>query len=80
MNSGFGSINFRDIAKGALISALMVFIASITEVLNSGTFPTGASLKQYAGFALMAGLSYIGKNLFTNSKNEIGKEPEAPKQ
>ena len=69
--SNFGSINLIDIGKGFLIAFLTVFLLGITNILQTGVFPALAELGTLAIAGLAAGLSYVLKNFFTNSKNKL---------
>lgn len=76
--SGFGTINWMDIGKGILIAFGTVFFLGVGQILESGIFPTLAELGTLALAGLAAALSYILKNLFTNSQNKLA-EKEEPK-
>lgn len=78
MGSGFLSLNWADLGKGILVAFGTVFLGALYGTLNSGTFPTGADLKTWALAGLAAAVSYLLKNLFTNSSNQLAK-PEPPK-
>lgn len=74
--SGFMNLNLLDLAKGFLIAFLTIFLLGAGSILESGVFPTLAELGTLAIAGLASGLSYILKNLVTNSKNKLfTKEP-----
>jgi len=73
MNSNFGELNWADIGKGALVAFLTIVITGLGTTLQAGAFPTLAELGTLALTGLGAGLAYLLKNIFTNSKNELGK-------
>jgi hypothetical protein len=77
--SAFLSLDAKDAVKGFVVAALTSIGMAIVPVLQAGGLPTLAQLKVAGIAGLAAGISYLVKNLFTNSKDEIGK-PEAAKQ
>ena len=77
--SKFLSVSQRDWIHGlilALLSAIGTFLAN--ELSANGTIDL--ILLKRCGIAAAIGLiSYLVKNLFTNTKGEFGKEPTPPK-
>jgi hypothetical protein len=49
-------------------------LTGLITTLDSGTLPTLAELKQAGIVGLTAGLSYLLKNLLTNSQDELMKK------
>lgn len=75
--SKFLKLNLLDLGKGFLIAAGTVIVLGVANILQTGVLPTLLELKALAIAGLAAGLTYLGKNLFTNSMNKLGaKEPE----
>lgn len=71
--SNFMSLNGRDLIKGLVIVALVVVLGNLETILAAGEFPT---TDQWASIAKMAGaavISYLIKNMFTNSQDELFK-------
>ena len=71
--SNFMSLNGRDLIKGAVIAVLVAVLGSVESILSAGELPTA---DQWASIAKMAGaavISYLIKNLFTNSQDELFK-------
>jgi len=71
--SKFLRINLYDVAKGAILAALTALVASLIQVLDTGHLPDVAQIKTSALAALVAGLSYLLKNLLTNEENKFMK-------
>jgi hypothetical protein len=72
--SGLFSLNLRDTLNGFLIAFLTTFLTAVSSALSSGVFPPLADIKAFALIGITAGVSYITKNLFTNSKGELLKK------
>jgi hypothetical protein len=72
--SSLFSLNLRDTLNGFLIAFLTAFLTAVSSALSSGTFPPLSDLKAFALIGITAGVSYITKNLFTNSKGELLKK------
>jgi len=77
--SSFFNLNLIDLAKGFVMAILGTVISGLYTIINSGgkipqTWPEWQTLLMVG---LSAGLAYLVKNLFTNSKNELlAKEPK----
>lgn len=71
--SKFLNLNLHDAAKSAILAALTVFVSSLIQILDSGHLPNLEQLKTSALAALVAGLSYLLKNLLTNEENKFMK-------
>jgi hypothetical protein len=77
--SQFFNLNLRDLAKGAVVAIISALVTTIIPVVDSGSLPTFEQLKAAGWIALTAGVSYLLKNLFTNSDDAFMKgEPVAP--
>ena len=72
--SALFSLNLRDALNGFLISFLTAFLSAVVSGLNTGLFPSLVDLKAFAMIGITAGVSYITKNLFSNSKGELLKK------
>jgi hypothetical protein len=76
--SNFLTLNLRDALNGFVVAFLAAALTALVEYLNKGDLPTGENLKAIAIIGLTAGVSYVVKNLFSNSNGEILKpEPVA---
>jgi hypothetical protein len=69
--SEFLKLNGKDLFKGMIVAALAVITASLSVILDAGALPTVAEWLQIAKVAGTAAVSYLLKNLFTNSNDEI---------
>lgn len=73
----FLRLNLNDFAKGLIMALLGALIAGIYTSIQSGALPvTLEAWKPIVMGALLAALTYLGKNFTTNSKDEfLKKEP-----
>lgn len=72
--SNFMSLNGKDLIKGLVVAALVAVLGSVESILSAGELPTA---DQWASIAKMMGaamVSYLLKNLFTNSQDELFKK------
>lgn len=72
--SKFLSIDMKDAARTFLMTVLGAAAMTLYDILTIGAFPKGWDQWQQiviAGFT--AGLGYLIKNIFTNSKDEFAK-------
>ena len=72
--SALFTLNLRDALNGFLIAFLTAFLSAVVSGLNTGLFPSLVDLKAFAMIGVTAGVSYITKNLFSNSKGELLKK------
>ncbi len=72
--SALFSLNLRDALNGFLIAFLTAFLSAVVSGLNTGLFPSLVDLKAFAMIGITAGVSYITKNIFSNSKGELLKK------
>lgn len=63
ITSSFLSLNIQDILKGLIVAAGGAAVAAIETSLSAGEL--SFNWKQIGLTALAAGVSYLGKNLFT---------------
>ena len=71
MKSKFLNLDVKDAINGFIIAFLSAALTGIVTTLDSGVLPNVAELKQAGVIGLTAGLSYLLKNLVTNSKGDI---------
>ena len=69
--SEFLKLNGKDLFKGMIVAALAVLTSSIGLILEAGALPTSAEWLQIAKVVGTAAVSYLLKNLFTNSNGQI---------
>jgi VIT1/CCC1 family predicted Fe2+/Mn2+ transporter len=74
MKSSFLNLNTQDLVKGFVVAFLSAALTGVITTLDSNTLPTLAELKQAGIVGLTAGLSYLLKNLLTNSQDELMKK------
>jgi len=74
--SKFLTLGVRDFIRSAIVAAGTGAGFVLLPALSSGNLPTLVQLKMAGIAAVCAGGSYIIKNLFTNSKDQIGKPEE----
>jgi len=72
--SALFTLNLRDALNGFLVAFLTAFLSAVVSSLNTGLFPALTDLKAFAMIGITAGVSYITKNLFSNSKGEFLKK------
>ena len=69
--SEFLKLNGKDLGKGLLIAFLAVAMSMLSAVLDAGELPTMAEWLNILKVAGTSAVSYLLKNLFTNSKDVI---------
>ena len=74
MKSSFLKLDTQDLVKGFVVAFLSAALTGLVATLDSGALPTLAELKQAGVVGLTAGLSYLLKNLLTNSQDELLKK------
>jgi VIT1/CCC1 family predicted Fe2+/Mn2+ transporter len=74
MKSNFLRLNTSDLVKGFVVAFLSASLTGIINTLDSGMLPLLSELKQAGIVGLTAGLSYLLKNLLTNSEDELMKK------
>lgn len=70
-NSKFLSLNTRDFLKGLIVAIVSAVLTFAYDALAAGELFSESSLKKIGFVALAALLSYLLKNLFTNTSGEI---------
>jgi hypothetical protein len=73
MKSTYLSVNIADLVKGATVAAGTVMLSLISSMIESGAFITDAQLIMAMKTGVLAAVSYLIKNVFTNSKDELFK-------
>lgn len=68
--SDFLKLNQKDLLKGAVVAILAVVCSSLSVILDAGSLPTVEEWMAIGKVAATAAISYLLKNLFTNSKDE----------
>lgn len=71
-NSKKGKLNLKDVAKSALVAGGTIVLSSAGAAIEAGGMPTQEGMIVSAKIGLFAAISYLFKNLFTNSKGELG--------
>lgn len=74
--SKFLSLSMRDYIRSFVVAAGTALLTCLYPVLQAGQLPTTTQLKTAGLSALAAGIAYLMKNLFTNSKDQIAKPEE----
>lgn len=78
--SKFFNLNWADLGKGLLIAFLTALLGGLLELLQAGELPTTwVAFQPILELSLAAAVSYLLKNLFTNSQGEIAKGEPNPK-
>jgi hypothetical protein len=72
--SKYLNLNLADFVKGLIVAAGTAILTALLPVLNTGNLPTLADLKVIAISGVAAGVTYLLKNLFTNSSGTAGPE------
>lgn len=72
-NAKFLSLNAKDLIRGVIVAAGTAGGVILYPLISAGKVPTKADLMVAGGSAVAAGVSYLLKNLFTNSRDELGK-------
>ena len=73
-NSKFFNLNWADLGKGLLIAFLTALLGGILELLQAGTLPTTwVAFQPILELSLAAAVSYLLKNLFTNSEGQLAR-------
>jgi hypothetical protein len=77
MKSNYLSINLADLLKGAIVAGGTVILSLVGSMIESGAYISNEQLIMAAKAGLLAAISYLIKNVFTNSKDEMFKsEPK----
>ncbi|HUV01161.1 MAG TPA: hypothetical protein VMW32_09380 [Bacteroidales bacterium] len=71
MSSEFMRLNSRDFIRGIILTVICTFITGLYQVIASGFTINWITLKPVVIAAVGAGISYLTKNLLTNSKGNF---------
>lgn len=70
MKSTFLKLNLKDLLKGLVVAVLTAVITSLYQAFQDGGMPTAEQFKTAGLIGVGAALSYLLKNLFTDSVAE----------
>ena len=77
MRSKFLRLNSRDLIKGLIVSAICTLLTGLYQVIANGGELNWLTLKPVVIAAVGSAISYLTKNLLTNSKGDfLDPEPE----
>jgi hypothetical protein len=71
--SKFMSLNQRDLLRGLIVAFGTAATTQLVAVLQAGSVPTVMQLKFAALSGIAAGMTYLVKNMFTNSNGQMVK-------
>jgi len=71
MRSAFLKLNLRDFLKGLILAFITAIMTGIYELLQTGAALDWVTLKPVLMVSIAAALSYLIKNLFTNTDGQI---------
>lgn len=74
IKSKLGTLNLRDVARGAIMAGGMLVLVSAEQSLESGHVPTQVELLLSLKIAIGTMLVYILKNFLTNSEDKLLKK------
>lgn len=71
MNSEFMNLNSRDFIRGIIITIICTFITGLYQLIATGFMLNWITIKPVVIAAIGSGISYLTKNLLTNSKGNF---------
>jgi hypothetical protein len=71
MRSKFLRLNSRDFIKGLIVVIFCTFITGFYQLIANGGIINWVTIKPVVIAAIGSGVSYLTKNLLTNSKGEF---------
>ncbi len=71
MKSGFLKLNASDLLKGLLVAVLTALLTGLYQLVQANSELNWITMKPVVLAAVGAGLSYLIKNLFTNSEGTV---------
>jgi hypothetical protein len=80
MRSKFLRLNSRDFIKGLIVTVICTFITGFYQLIANGFTVEWITLKPVVIAAVGAGVSYLTKNLLTNSNGEFMSYDHDPAQ
>jgi|688.fasta_scaffold506741_2 uncharacterized membrane protein len=72
--SNFLNLDFQDLTKGFVVAFLSAALTGIVAILETSQLPTSEDIKAAGIVGLTAGLSYLLKNILTNSQGQLLKK------
>lgn len=72
--SNFLNLDVNDLTKGFVVAFLSAALTGIVALLENSQLPQISDLKAAAIVGLTAGLSYLLKNILTNSQGQLLKK------
>jgi branched-subunit amino acid transport protein len=73
MNAQFLRLNVQDLLRGLIVAVATAILMPVVLILQQGHLPTTTDMRTAALAALAAGISYLVKNLLTNSNDQMFK-------
>lgn len=74
MNSNMFSLNFSDVAKGAVVAVLVAVLGAIEQGLTAhGLDFMAYDWASILNLAVTAGIGYLGKNFLSSNGKFVGK-------
>jgi hypothetical protein len=73
MKSNFLTLNARDFIKGLIVVTICTFITGMYQLIANGGTVNWVTIKPVVIAAVGSAVSYLTKNLLTNSKGEFMK-------
>jgi hypothetical protein len=80
MNSKFLRLNSRDFTRGLIVVVICTFITGFYELIASGGVVNWLTIKPVIIAAIGSAVSYLTKNLLTNSKGDFMKREQNGKE
>ena len=78
--SNFLRLDYKDVLKSAIVTIIALLLQSVLDILNQNRIPSVEEISSIGWVAIISGVSYLVKNIFTNSNGELFhkeiKEPE----
>jgi uncharacterized membrane protein len=71
MRSKFFKLNSKDFTKGLIVTVICAFITGFYQLIANGFAVNWITLKPVVIAAIGAGVSYLTKNLLTNSNGDF---------
>jgi hypothetical protein len=72
--SNFLNLDVNDLTKGFVVAFLSAALTGLVAILETSQLPQMSDLKAAAIVGLTAGLSYLLKNVLTNSQGQLLKK------
>lgn len=72
--SNFLNLDLQDLIKGFVVAFLSAALTGLVAILETSQLPQISDLKAAAIVGLTAGLSYLLKNVLTNSQGQLLKK------